>query len=158
MLVGLLLAAAALGSATDAQNCMSSDASARTAICAKIEKLGRFDSAKAGPIVGGAATVEVLHEPQYGTGFKQQSVTLLQAVGAEWRPLWTHLSEDTRFDPQSDAEDRTIYRWRYEADGSRVRVTGSHTNQSSKGRHHRRRLAAEAYCFTRTDRQFDRCG
>jgi hypothetical protein len=158
MPVGLMLAAVVgLGSATDAQNCSSSGTSARTAICAKIGTLGRFDSAKAGPIVDGAATIEVLYEPQYGTSFKQQSVTLLQVVGGEWRPLWSHVSEDSQFDPFSDAEDHTFFRWRYEAGGSRVRVTGSHTSRSKVRGSQRRRLAAESYCFTRLSRQFDRC-
>jgi hypothetical protein len=159
MFVGLaLVATVALGTATDAQQCSSSDASARTNLCAKIQELGgRFDVAKPGPTVNGAPTIEVLYEPQYGTSFKKQSVLLLQAVGNEWRPVWNHVSENSWFDPFSDAGDRTVFRWRYEAGGNRVRVTGSHASESKGRSRHKQSLAAEAYCYNRQSQEFDRC-
>jgi phage-related protein len=134
-----------------------SDASAHTALCVKLSQLGRFDSAKPGPSVGGAPTVEVLYEPQYGTGFKQQSVSLLRVVRGEWRPIWTHLSEDSSIDPFIDAEDHKRFHWRYEAGGNRVRVTGSHASLSKEHARREAALAVETYCYRPASQRFVRC-
>jgi hypothetical protein len=161
--IGLAALACCPAFAAGLPSCDATDEPPSDPICRKISDLGRFESARVGPSLGGNPTVEVLYADAWGTNIREQSVALIQTLGGEAQVLWTHKTLDLSSTPLVERDEATVYRWTYAQSGERIIVIGTRTvgqiadmwNGIARGRS--RRLVAEQYCFATGSHSFTRC-
>lgn len=151
MIAAIISAVGAIGGPTiDPARCWSLDLQAAVPLCRAIAELGRFNEAKLGPVVGGRATVEALFEPDYGTGFRNQSVALLQEVGGSWQVIWEHRAIDGEY--LSPKQSETHFRWKYLDRATRIRIDGVKVEGPKRSA-----LPVEMVCFQAEARRFEPC-
>jgi hypothetical protein len=145
--------------------CRPSDWRAPEGFCELVEdQLGRFESARPGPVVDGTPTTEVFYSPSWGTGIHIQSVALVSSTPTGFKVIWTHLVlEVSDIMPDRYPASANVHEWRYSSDARRITVTGTRTegrilNMWEGGAEgERTSLPDEAWCYVTTARAFEPC-
>ncbi|HUO23706.1 MAG TPA: hypothetical protein VMU59_14415 [Caulobacteraceae bacterium] len=163
-MIGLALFAVLAATVPAASQCGGVDDQSPEPLCRKIAELGKFESAKFGPQVAGVQTIEAFYQREWGTGFHNQSVALLQADHGQFRVLWTHESISAGADPfNANSDEATVFRWKVSPDGAEIVVTGTHTLGhvtdlwTGKAVGRTQSLPSERYCFQPKARVFSEC-
>lgn len=149
---------------TSDPTCHPDDRRAPAGFCELVEELGRFESARSGPVVDGIPTMEVFYSPAWGTGIHIQSVALVSPTTQGFKVLWSHLVlEVSDVMPDRYPASANVYEWRYAPDARRITVTGTRTEGAvvdmREGRvdGERTSLPDEAWCYVTGIRAFESC-
>lgn len=130
------------------------------------DRFGRNVEAIEGPVVAGKPTVQVLHQPEWGTGYFKDAVMLLARESERYRVLWSHvLIELDSGQPGSDPDiaEAKSYKWTLDPAGQRIAVTGISMSGDITDVYEeqvvgeRRVLPPEYYCYSSAARRFERC-
>jgi hypothetical protein len=131
------------------------------------DRFGRNVETVEGPLIAGRPTVQLLHQPEWGTGTYRDAVTLLAKEGARYRPLWTHTLihlETGQPGAESDAATAKTYKWTWDSVAQRITVTGLSLAgditdvEAGEVDGERRELPVEHYCYSAVALRFERCG
>lgn len=132
--------------------------------CERVDELGRFESARSGPVVDGLPTTEVFYNPSWGTGIHVRSVALIAATTDGFKVLWSHLVlEASDIMPDRHPGSADVYEWRYSSDARRITVTGTHTEGrvlnlwDGRAEGERTSLPQEAWCYAAAAHVFEPC-
>lgn len=125
--------------------------------------IGSFDAIKPGPDIAGRPTLEGLLQPERKPGVHVQEVALFRYSGGKISLLWRHESQVVLSLPDAPKDETTTWRWRYEPDGRKIRVTGVRYTSKVFDPHTdsvkdlTRKLRPETWCWIPGRARIDRC-
>ena len=131
------------------------------------DRFGRNVEAIEGPVIAGRQTIQLLHQPEWGTGTYRDAVILLAKEGARYRQLWTHTLVHLEIDQpgaQPGVATAKTYKWTWDSAAQRITVTGLSLVgditdvETGEVVGERRELPVEHYCFSTGTLRFERCG